>query len=261
MTWETRPTTTCCRMRSLLRVLPEGQGDPQQVVGKSMGYGFVSFKDPWDMTKALREMHGKYIGNRPVKVRTCGVVKRREAIVAAVCMPTPSPEARTPLHSAACALRSQLPRHAVRCSQVRKSVEGPLDGRLKTTPALQLLARHLRKVVAQRAAAGAKPTHSGGSARQAIPKEQSQSRHGSGIRRSKAKDEARGCGCRLGSGIVEGRLRDPILTTQHPYRCLLAMQILTIVARVRPHCACSLDRVERCRERVLSAPMPTRSVE
>ena len=36
---------------------------------KSLGYGFVSFKDPWDMTKALREMHGKYIGNRPVKVR------------------------------------------------------------------------------------------------------------------------------------------------------------------------------------------------
>lgn len=36
---------------------------------KSMGYGFVSFKDPWDMTKALREMNGKYIGNRPVKVR------------------------------------------------------------------------------------------------------------------------------------------------------------------------------------------------
>jgi RNA recognition motif-containing protein len=37
---------------------------------KSMGYGFVSFKDPWDMTKALREMQGKYIGNRPVKVST-----------------------------------------------------------------------------------------------------------------------------------------------------------------------------------------------
>ena len=37
--------------------------------GKSMGYGFVSFKDPWDMTKALREMQGRYIGNRPVKVR------------------------------------------------------------------------------------------------------------------------------------------------------------------------------------------------
>jgi len=36
---------------------------------KSLGYGFVSFKDPWDMTRALREMQGKYIGNRPVKVR------------------------------------------------------------------------------------------------------------------------------------------------------------------------------------------------
>jgi RNA recognition motif-containing protein len=37
--------------------------------GKSKGYGFVSFKDPWDMTKALREMQGKYVGNRPIKVR------------------------------------------------------------------------------------------------------------------------------------------------------------------------------------------------
>lgn len=37
--------------------------------GKTRGYGFVSFKDPWDMTKALREMQGKYVGNRPIKVR------------------------------------------------------------------------------------------------------------------------------------------------------------------------------------------------
>ena len=36
---------------------------------KTKGYGFVSFKDPWDMTKALREMQGKYVGNRPIKVR------------------------------------------------------------------------------------------------------------------------------------------------------------------------------------------------
>ena len=36
---------------------------------KSQGYGFVSFKDPWDMTKALRDMPGKYVGNRPIKVR------------------------------------------------------------------------------------------------------------------------------------------------------------------------------------------------
>ncbi|TDH74063.1 hypothetical protein CCR75_005927 [Bremia lactucae] len=35
---------------------------------KSRGYGFVSFTDPFDCAKALREMSGKYIGNRPVKL-------------------------------------------------------------------------------------------------------------------------------------------------------------------------------------------------
>jgi len=45
---------------------------------KSMGYGFASFKDPWDMTKALREMQGKYIGNRPVKVRKSTWKERAE---------------------------------------------------------------------------------------------------------------------------------------------------------------------------------------
>jgi hypothetical protein len=35
---------------------------------KSRGYGFVSFTDPFDCAKALREMNGKYIGNRPVKL-------------------------------------------------------------------------------------------------------------------------------------------------------------------------------------------------
>ena len=33
------------------------------------GYGFVSFNDPIEGAKALREMNGKYIGNRPVKLR------------------------------------------------------------------------------------------------------------------------------------------------------------------------------------------------
>ena len=36
---------------------------------KTKGYGFVSFRDPHDGVKALREMNGKYIGNRPVKLR------------------------------------------------------------------------------------------------------------------------------------------------------------------------------------------------
>eukprot|EP00729_Bicosta_minor_P006769 gene6769-34025_t len=53
--------------------------------GKSKGYGFVSFKDPNDFMKALREMNGKYVGNRPVKLRKstwkdrdAGVVKKKE---------------------------------------------------------------------------------------------------------------------------------------------------------------------------------------
>jgi hypothetical protein len=37
--------------------------------GKSKGYGFISFSDPYDFAKALREMNGKYIGNRPAKLK------------------------------------------------------------------------------------------------------------------------------------------------------------------------------------------------
>lgn len=36
--------------------------------GKSKGFGFVSFQDPFDCAKCLREMNGKYVGNRPVKL-------------------------------------------------------------------------------------------------------------------------------------------------------------------------------------------------
>ncbi|ESO99891.1 hypothetical protein LOTGIDRAFT_112714 [Lottia gigantea] len=36
---------------------------------KSKGYGFVSFKDPGDFTRAMRDMNGKYVGNRPIKLR------------------------------------------------------------------------------------------------------------------------------------------------------------------------------------------------
>lgn len=37
--------------------------------GKTKGYGFVSFKDSADFIKAMREMNGKYVGNRPIKLR------------------------------------------------------------------------------------------------------------------------------------------------------------------------------------------------
>jgi RNA recognition motif-containing protein len=36
---------------------------------KSKGFGFVSFLESGDYAKALREMEGKYIGNRPCKLR------------------------------------------------------------------------------------------------------------------------------------------------------------------------------------------------
>ena len=45
--------------------------------GKTKGYGFASFKDPWDMTKALREMQGKYVGNRPIKIRKSTAAERQ----------------------------------------------------------------------------------------------------------------------------------------------------------------------------------------
>ncbi|GKC19211.1 pentatricopeptide repeat-containing protein, partial [Tanacetum coccineum] len=37
--------------------------------GKTKGYGFVSFANPTDLAGALKEMNGKYVGNRPIKLR------------------------------------------------------------------------------------------------------------------------------------------------------------------------------------------------
>uniref|UniRef100_A0AC35TT57 RNA-binding protein 42 n=1 Tax=Rhabditophanes sp. KR3021 TaxID=114890 RepID=A0AC35TT57_9BILA len=37
--------------------------------GKSKGYGFISFRKQEDFIKAMREMDGKYVGNRPIKLR------------------------------------------------------------------------------------------------------------------------------------------------------------------------------------------------
>ncbi|XP_018007260.1 RNA-binding protein 42 [Hyalella azteca] len=36
---------------------------------KSKGYGFLSFKDPDDYTRAMKEMNGRYVGSRPIKLR------------------------------------------------------------------------------------------------------------------------------------------------------------------------------------------------
>jgi RNA recognition motif-containing protein len=36
--------------------------------GKTRGYGFVSLTNPTDFLNALKEMNGKHVGNRPVKL-------------------------------------------------------------------------------------------------------------------------------------------------------------------------------------------------
>lgn len=40
------------------------------VIGKIVfyRYGFVSFKDPSDFTRAIKELNGKYVGSRPIKL-------------------------------------------------------------------------------------------------------------------------------------------------------------------------------------------------
>lgn len=35
---------------------------------RSKGYGFLAFSDATDYTKAMREMNGKYVGSKPVKL-------------------------------------------------------------------------------------------------------------------------------------------------------------------------------------------------
>ncbi|XP_048529729.1 RNA-binding protein 42-like [Triticum urartu] len=37
--------------------------------GKTKGYGFVSFANASDLAAALKDMNGKYVGNRPIKLR------------------------------------------------------------------------------------------------------------------------------------------------------------------------------------------------
>lgn len=41
----------------------------ERKTNKTKGYGFVSFKESTDFVKAMREMNGKYVGNRPIKLR------------------------------------------------------------------------------------------------------------------------------------------------------------------------------------------------
>lgn len=53
--------------------------------GKSKGFGFVSFREPQDFIKAMKEMDGRYVGSRPIKLRkstwrqrSLDIVKKKE---------------------------------------------------------------------------------------------------------------------------------------------------------------------------------------
>lgn len=48
---------------------------------KSKGYGFVSFKEPQDFIKAMRDMDGKYVGSRPIKLRRSNWRDRNAEVV------------------------------------------------------------------------------------------------------------------------------------------------------------------------------------
>lgn len=50
--------------------------------GKTKGYGFVSFLEAVDGARALKEMDGAYIGNRPVKLRRSTWAERTPAGIA-----------------------------------------------------------------------------------------------------------------------------------------------------------------------------------
>lgn len=47
--------------------------------GKTRGFGFVSFSNPSDLAAALKEMNGKYVGNRPIKLRKSNWKERTDS--------------------------------------------------------------------------------------------------------------------------------------------------------------------------------------
>ncbi|KAH0890894.1 hypothetical protein HID58_053323 [Brassica napus] len=64
--------------------------------GRTKGYGFVSFLDPADLAAALKEMNGKYVGNRPIKLRKSSRKERTDQEAAERQKANGEEEERTP---------------------------------------------------------------------------------------------------------------------------------------------------------------------
>ncbi|XP_059470325.1 RNA-binding protein 42 isoform X2 [Neocloeon triangulifer] len=48
---------------------------------KTKGFGFVSYKDPQDFIRAMKEMNGRYVGSRPIKLRkSCWKTRNLEVV-------------------------------------------------------------------------------------------------------------------------------------------------------------------------------------
>ena len=67
--WQTCFYIHACVGDMSLVTVHMGQGHVLSNASDAVGYGFVSFSDAVEGAKALREMNGKYIGNRPCKLR------------------------------------------------------------------------------------------------------------------------------------------------------------------------------------------------
>ena len=77
------PSFQKVRSRALIYIRAASHGHMAQAktvrqakTGEHKGYGFVSFGTIADMVKAIKEMDGKYIGNRPCKVRETASLAR-----------------------------------------------------------------------------------------------------------------------------------------------------------------------------------------
>ena len=60
-----------------------------KITGKTKGYGFVSVTDVNDYIKIMREMNGKYVGNRPIKIKRSNFLDIASLLLLWLCCSSP----------------------------------------------------------------------------------------------------------------------------------------------------------------------------